>query len=139
VQRGLEHQGYVVHDEHGNWKDEGWYVQAQVKLAADYKLTMRGYSYAAPLGMCRHIQEKKLVAAAVTPELGERHALSRRYGGHLVIVLGFRWQNRQPSHYLVHNPSGRYPELQAHAWIPAHRFRRSFAYRYATFEPHTAH
>jgi hypothetical protein len=134
VQEGLELGGYTLHDEQGRWLDEGWYVAAQIVLAKRYGLQMQGYSYASPLGICQHIRAGRLVAATVTPELGERQPKTRRYAGHLVVVFGFRWQKGQPTHYLLHNPSGRYPELQSDAWIPARRFHRSYAYRFATYE-----
>lgn len=136
TEAGLAHDGYRIHDEKGHWLDEGWYVQAQQKLAARYGLHMTGYAYASPLSICEQIRTGHLVAATVTPELGERRSLSRRYGGHLVLVTGFVWQNRKVRDYIVHNPSGRYHELQAHARIPAARFHRSFAYRFATYEKH---
>ncbi len=134
VQEGLALDGYRVRDEQGRWLDEGWYVAAQIKLAARYGLQMTGYSYASPLEICQRIHEGHLVAATVSPELGERQSLIRRYGGHLVLVLGFRWQAGRPTAYQVHNPSGRYAELQANAWISARRFRQSYAYRYAVLK-----
>lgn len=133
TQQGLAYQGYRVHDEQGRRIDEGWYFHAQAKIAADYGLSLTGFSYASVVGICRHILEGRLVSANVTPELGERVPLSRRFGGHAVLVHGFRWHNGSPTHFILHNPSGRYPELQADALIPAVRFRQSFAYRYAVF------
>lgn len=138
VQAGLAHHGYVLEDENGVWKDEGWYVAAQIALAADYGLRMTGHSYTSPYGICYHLQQGNLIAATVTPELGERQPFTRRYGGHLVIVFGFRWRSGKPTHFLVHNPSGRYPELRDSAWISSRRFRRAFAYRYSTLEPLSA-
>lgn len=133
TQEGLAEGGYVVRDEQGHWIDEGWYFTAQVKLAAKYGLHMKGYSYASPLGICYHVWQGHLVAATVTPELGEQKPQSRRYGGHSVLLHGFRWRAGRPTHYLLHNPSGRYPELQATAWIPARKFQQAYAYRFAAF------
>lgn len=132
VQEGLEVGGYRLHDEDGRWIDEGWYFPAQMTLAERYGLQMQGYSYQSPLAICPHIREGRLVAVAVSPELGERKPQTNRYGGHLVLVIGFRWANGHPVAYQVHNPSGRYPELQAGAWIPASRFQQHYAYRFST-------
>ncbi len=134
VQRGLEYDGYRLRDEQGRWIDEGWYVQAQVRLAADYGLEMTGYSYASPLAICQHIRQGYLVAATVTPEIGERAPQTKRYAGHLVLVLGFRWQQGAVDSYCLHNPSGRYPELRKEAWVTASHFKKSFAFRYATLK-----
>ena len=136
VQKGLAHGGYITHDEQGNFVDKGWYVHAQLKLAADYGVLMQTYGYASAWGIAHTIQQGKIAAATVSPELGERKPLSRRYGGHLIVVTGFRWQRGRPTYFRVHNPSGRYPELQANAWLPYAKFRREYAYRFATYEPH---
>lgn len=134
VQEGLLHDGYKLHDAEGRFIDEGWYVAAQIALAKDYGLQMTGHSYASPLAICNAILQEQIVAATVSPEIGERKPKSNRYGGHLVLVIGFRWQNGQARAFCIHNPSGRYPELQAHAWIPTRRFIQSFAYRFATLK-----
>lgn len=132
VQQGLALEGYRLHDDQGRWIDEGWYFQAQVRLAERYGLQMEGYSYQTPLAICQHIHQGRLVAATVSPELGERQPQSRRYGGHLVLVIGFRWAKGRPLAYQVHNPSGRYAELQAGAWIPAPRFHQHYVFRFST-------
>ncbi|MCI0711883.1 MAG: C39 family peptidase [Chloroflexi bacterium] len=134
VQEGLDLNGYTVYGENGALIDEGWYVDAQIKLAARYGLRLTGYSYASPLGVAASIYAGKLVAATVTPEIGERTPQSRRYGGHLILVTGFRWQAGKPTAFRINNPSGRFKELQADAWIAARRFQQSYAYRFATFE-----
>ncbi|HML20805.1 MAG TPA: C39 family peptidase [Aggregatilinea sp.] len=133
VQRGLSHGGYTVRDAEGRWVDQGWTMGAQMALAAEYGLQAAGQGYASPLSICRAIREGALVAASVTPELGERDPQPGRYGGHLVLVTGFVWQRGRPAAYILHNPSGRYSELQAGARIPAARFNRSFAHRLIAF------
>lgn len=135
VQKGLAHGGYTVRDAAGNWVDEVWTYRAQVALAAEYGLQAAGQGYASPLSICRAIREGALVAASVTPEIGERAPRAGRYGGHLVLVYGFEWRAGRPAAYRLHNPSGRYPELQAGARIPADRFRAAFAYRLIALRP----
>lgn len=134
VQGGLALDGYKIYDEGGNWVDEGWYVSAQIKLAQNYGLKLTGHSYASPLGICHYIQQDKLVVATVSPDIGERMAQSRRYGGHVVLVTGFRWQDGKLNAVRVHNPSGRYPELQANAWLPIAQFKKFYAYRFGVYE-----
>ena len=135
VKEGLAVSGYSVRDQHGNWVDEGWYYHAQVHLAERYGLQATGRGYVSPLSICHAVREGVLVAASVTPELGERTPATNRYGGHVVLVFGFRWEAGQPTHYYLHNPSGRYAELQAHAEIPTARFNASFAHRLITLRP----
>lgn len=132
---GLKHNGYAVRDAHGRWIDQGWYVDAQLALAAQYGLRAEPRGYVSPLTICRLIRQGWLVAATVTPQLGEREPSGNQYGGHLVLVHGFVWEQRLPTHYILHNPSGRFEELRAGARIPAHRFHASFAHRLIALRP----
>jgi hypothetical protein len=129
VQEGLAVKGYTVRDEQGRWIDQGWYVHAQIHLAQLYGLQTEARSYISPLRICDYIQRGWLVAASVTPELGERQPSGRRYGGHVVLVHGFEWKQGQLMALHLHNPSGRFAELQANAEILAQRFRTCFAHR----------
>lgn len=135
VRQGLEIGGYTVRDSQGDWVDQGWYHHAQVHLAARYGLQALGRAYVSPLTVCHYVHEGWLVAAAVTPEIGERQPRRGRYGGHLVLVYGFVWRAGCPTHYILHNPSGRFPELQAGAMLPADRFHAGFAYRMLALRP----
>jgi hypothetical protein len=137
VQAGLAVNGYTVRDAQGNWVDEGWYHHAQVHLAKCYGLRAVGRAYVSPLSVCASVRGGWLVAASITPEIGERQPQGRRYGGHLVLVYGFVWKGGRPAEYLLHNPSGRFPELQANARIPAPRFHASFAHRLIALCPIT--
>ena len=130
VQEGLALGGYTVRDAAGRWVDEGWYVSAQVQLAARYGVHAQPRAYVSPLDVCAHVYAGHLVAATVTPTLGERPDVPLRgYGGHVVLVHGFGWRAGRPTHVVLHNPSGRHAELRADARIPARRFARAFAHR----------
>jgi hypothetical protein len=132
VEEGLSLGGYRTHDENGAFVDEGWFHTALVELAARHGLQVGGMSYASILDLCLAIRDGWLVAAAVTPELGE-HGPLRRYDGHFVLVYGFSWRDGDCAVIRLHNPSGRYPELQGSAAIPARRFRAAFAHRFMQF------
>lgn len=132
VQRGLAYGGYRAHDERGKLVDEGWFYHAIVKLAAEHGLRAIGRGYVSIYEICRLVLDGWLVALSVSPELGE-HGPVRRYGGHMILVYGFIWQNGHPKGLMVHNPSGRYTELQANALIPADRFQQAFAQRLIAF------
>ena len=129
VEEGLSLGGYRTHDDSGAFVDEGWFYPALAKLASHYGLEVDGMAYASVQDVCGAILDGWLVAAGVTPELGERGPL-RRYDGHFVLVYGFEWRQGQPQSILLHNPSGRYVELQAAAKIPVKRFSAAFAHRY---------
>lgn len=132
VSEGLALGGYRTHDEQGSFVDEGWFYSALVELAARHGLQVRGMAYASLLDICAAIRDGWMVAAAVTPELGERGRLIR-YDGHFVLVYGFTWQSGRCISVRLHNPSGRYPELRVAASIPAKRFNAAFAHRFIAF------
>ncbi len=134
VEEGLALRGYRTHAEDGVFVDEGWFYPALVQLAARHGLRTSGMGYASILDVCIAILNGWLVAAAVTPELGERGRL-RQYDGHFVLVYGFNWRGGRCTDVILHNPSGRYPELQAGAVIPRRRFRAAFAHRFMAFRP----
>ncbi len=133
VERGLAHNGYCAYED-GVLVDEGWFYPAIVALAREYGLQAVGQGYAAFHEICRLTRNGWLVAPSVTPELGEYGPL-RRHGGHMVLVYGFTWRAGRCEHLLLHNPSGRFPDLQADAKIPAARFRRAYAHRLIAFRP----
>lgn len=135
VVEGLKLDGYTVRDERGRWIDQGWYVETQIQLAEQYGLLAEPHGYVSSLSICKLIKQGWLIAATVTPEIGERTLTGEQYGGHLVLVYGFEWQQGRPTHYHLHNPSGRFPELQANARIPAEQFHNAFAHRLIALRP----
>ncbi len=135
VKEGLAVKGYAVRDGRGRWLDQGWYVHAQLHLARQYGLEVVGQGYVSPLSVCHHVRAGWLVAASVTPEIGEREPAGGRYGGHLVLVFGFGWRAGRPTHFLLHNPSGRFPELQANVHLTAAHFAGNFAHRLIALRP----
>jgi hypothetical protein len=132
IEEGLALNGYRTHDDAGRFVDEGWFYPALVDLAARYGLLASGMAYASVPDVCAAIHDGWLVAAAVTPELGERGPLIR-YDGHFVLVYGFTWQSGRCTSLTLHNPSGRYPELRAGAIIPERRFAAAFAHRFIAY------
>jgi hypothetical protein len=134
TQAGVDLGGYLVRDGAGNFVDMGWLYPGLVKLAEQRGLQIRGLAYASVLDVCACVRDGWIVAAAVTPELGEPprspHHRIRRYDGHFVICYGFTWQSGRVTHLHLHNPSGRSAELQAGAVIHARRFGAAFAHRF---------
>ncbi len=124
--------GYRLQDEQGRAVDQGWFYAPLVALAERNGLEVRGGSYASHLSLCTLILNGWLVAAAVTPEIGETGRL-RRYDGHFVLVYGFRRERRRLAAFVLHNPSGRAAPLQGAAVIPVGRFGRAFAHRFVAF------
>jgi hypothetical protein len=139
TQAGIDLGGYVVRDPAGNWVDMGWLYAGLVALAGNNGLAVRSMAYASVLDVCAAIRAGWLVAAAVTPDLGEPPGSAfyriRRYDGHFVLAFGFWWGRGRATYLRLHNPSGRSADMQADALIPARRFRAAFAHRYIAFRP----
>lgn len=137
TEAGVALGGYVVRDATGAFVDIGWLYGPLLALAAARGLRAEGMAYASINDVCAAVRTGRVVAAAVTPELGEPlespHYRIRRYDGHFVLVYGFRWQRGRPTHLLLHNPSGRSAPMQASAAIPVRRFRAAFAHRFIAF------
>lgn len=132
VQDGIARGGYRLQDADGSPTDQGWFFEPLVRLGVHYGLAVAGLAYISELRLCERILERWLIAAAVTPEIGER-GFPTRYDGHFVLVYGFRWRGGRIASWKLHNPSGRYPELQAGATVSARRFRQTFAHRCILF------
>jgi hypothetical protein len=133
VSEGLSLGGYRTHDAAGQFVDEGWFHPALVQLARRHGLCVESMGYASLLDVCAAVRDGWLVAAAVTPELGE-HGPLRRYDGHFVLVYGFQWRAGRYTAFVLHNPSGRSRDLQANALISARRFGAAFAHRFIAFQ-----
>jgi len=134
IRRGVDLGGYIVHNEQGEFVDFGWYYQPLIKLGEEYGL--RGYVCKTLTidEMCSYLAAGYLVIASVSSEIGERDMGITKRGGHLVLVHGFEWSEQGSEALLVHNPSGRFYELQANAIIPFDRFSDAFAGRGFVFE-----
>ncbi len=135
VSEGIALGGYRTHDAAGRFVDEGWLYPGLVALGAKYGLQVTGAAYVSYLDVCTLIHKGWLVAPAVTPEIGERTRL-RRYDGHFVLAYAFRWRGGQCQSITLHNPSGRYPELQAATAVDVARFQAAFAHRFMAFRPY---
>ncbi|HWS82868.1 MAG TPA: C39 family peptidase [Ktedonobacteraceae bacterium] len=136
IRKGVDLGGYIVHNEQGEFVDFGWYYQPLVKLGEDYGLHGHVCRTLTTDEMCTYLAAGSLVIASVSYEIGERDAdmpITKR-GGHLVLVHGFEWSEQGCQALLVHNPSGRFSDLQANAVIPFDRFSEAFAGRGFVFE-----
>jgi hypothetical protein len=137
TEAGVALGGYIVRDAAGAFVDVGWLYEPLLALAAARGLRAEGMAYASITDLCAAVLAGHVVAAAVTPELGEPptspHYRIRRYDGHFVLVFGFRWVGDRATHFWMHNPSGRTGAMQAAVLIPVRRFRRAFAHRFIAF------
>jgi hypothetical protein len=136
IRQGVALGGYIVHNEQGALVDLGWFYQPLVNLGENYGLHGHVCKTFTIDEICSYLATGSLVIASVSPEIGERDTdtpITKR-GGHLVLVHGFEWSQQGCKAFLVHNPSGRFPELQANAVIPVNLFSEAFAGRGLVFK-----
>ena len=130
VQQGLAAGGYIIRNERGYFVDFGWIYQPVVNVGASYGLKGQVYKTLSIEDICSLLLKGALVIASVSDEIGERNDTPITHkGGHLVLVHGFEWANGECQTLLLHNTSGRFPELQEGAVIPYDRFAAAFAGR----------
>lgn len=124
---------YPSQDDDGRAIDRGWLYAPLVRLANAYGIQGRVAPVLTEEDLQETIRRNGFGVASVNPRV-IRGDLARipdgqPPGGHLVVVLGFRRVGDEVTGYLVHNPSGRSPDMQSDAFIPVARFRAAFAGR----------
>ena len=128
IQAGLSLDGYLVKkNDQGEAQEIGWKHEGLAEL-----LRQQGFS-ANPQSVdlddiIEALQNKKVVIASVSFEIGTNHPVTR-VGGHLVAILGAVVNQSHIDHLILHNPSGRIPELREFARISKKRFNQAFSHR----------
>lgn len=136
IQQGLAAGGYIFPHEQGTFVNVGWIYQPLVNIGQSYGLKGQVYKTLTLEKICSLLLTGALVMASVSDEIGERHDTPITHkGGHIVLVHGFEWANQGCQTLLLHNSSGRFPELQEHAVISSDRFAAAFAGRGFAFWP----
>lgn len=127
IKRGLEHKGYLIVEENGQVEERGWIHKSLAELLTAEGLSSQAVPASLP-EICGHLREGRLFIASVSYQLGTKYPVTFK-GGHLVVVHGADVHDGSVEKVILHNPSGRYPELQADAVIPAERFLAAYAGR----------
>ncbi|WP_220201253.1 C39 family peptidase [Reticulibacter mediterranei] len=130
IQQGLAAGGYIIRHEQGELVEFGWIYQPLVNIGQSYGLKGQVYKALSIENICSLLLTGALVIASVSDEIGKRNDTPITHkGGHMVLVHGFEWSNQGCQTLLLHNSSGRFPELQENAVIPYDRFAAAFAGR----------
>jgi hypothetical protein len=132
TRRGLELGGYRLRDEDGNCVDKGWFYKPLIALAGEYGLAGTVFAGAQPRDLCSEVLLGRAAIASVHPGVIRGDIDVRpngASGGHLVVVIGFRWSRGSCSGLIIHNPSGRTIETQEQSLVPIDRFDQAFAGR----------
>jgi len=108
-----------------------WIEQAQALgayLCQEQGLAARTLAADAAL-IVRALSSGCLVIASVSYELGSADRPITRKNGHLVVITGALMRENEPTHFTIHNPSGRGKSMQVHANIPLPRFEQAYSGR----------
>ena len=129
LKRGIELGGYVSHDKNGKLIDKGWYYKSLISLAGEHSFKGKIFSHLSVQNICREISNKHFVIASVDPGLIRFDEVESQYkGGHVVLVWGFKWENKRCAGFYLHNPSGK-NEKTRRAFVSIEVFRKAFAER----------
>jgi hypothetical protein len=126
---GVERGAYLVrYDENGDAHEIGWVHAGLADLARESGLRAE----AKPAGLNEIIdflREGYLVIASVSYEAGDDRLPITKKGGHLMVVVGAELDENDLLAFLVNNPSGRRPDLQAGARLAVERFGPAYSGR----------
>ncbi len=129
IEEGIKLGGYVSHDKNGNLIDKGWYYKPLINLAKKYNFTGKVFPHLSIQNICREILKKHFVVVSVDPGLIRYDEVKSDFkGGHVVLVYGFKWENKKCMGFYLHNPSGKSEETRK-AFIPTDVFKKAFAGR----------
>lgn len=125
---GVEMGGYLIEQqENGTAVERGWIHRALADLCQSAGLRAEPAS-ASLEEIVDALRAGKLVIASTSYEIGTDGPVTKR-GGHLVVITAAEVEGAQPLAFYIHNPSGRYPELQANGRVPAARFAEGYTGR----------
>jgi len=124
--------GYEVCDTSGKPVEKGWFYAPLIDLIKQYGLNGEVCVSLSTRDLCLNIINNYFSIASVNPKV-IRNDLEicpeGKKGGHLVLVLGFKWDGTQCLGFYIHNPSGRVVSTQENAFISIERFEEAFANR----------
>jgi hypothetical protein len=134
VNEGLALDGYLTEIRRDRPVEIGWKHASLAELARRHGCAAEPAPHLSLESIADHIRADRMVIASVTSELGEDAPITRR-NGHLIVIHGVALG--EPRHgetgrvetIIAHNPSGRRPETQIGAHIPAGRFMEGFSGR----------
>lgn len=130
TKKGVSVGGYQVYNEDGVFIDKGWFYAPLIELSKEYGVNGNVCKNLTIFNLCQNVLYNKFSIASVNPKVirGDIDKCKTK-GGHLVIILGFKWNGKKCDGFYIHNPSGREPSTQENAYISLERFTESFAQR----------
>lgn len=132
TQKAIKKGGYIINDEKGNFVDKGWFYAPLIELLKDYGFNGEIKTKIEIKDLCENILRNEFPIVSVNPSV-IRYDLDKcpnnKKGGHLILIVGFKWKENNCQGFYIHNPSGRKILTQEKAFIPLERFTEAFAER----------
>lgn len=132
TQKAINRGGYIIKDENGNFVDKGWFYAPLIELSKDYGFSGEIKTKIEIVDLCKYILQNEFPIVSVNPSVirfDTDKCPNNKKGGHLVLIVGFKWSKDECQGFYIHNPSGRKKETQEQAYIPIKTFIESFAER----------
>lgn len=137
TKKAIDKGGYIVNDTNGVFVDKGWFYSPLIELAKEYGFSGEIKTKIKIKDLYECIIKGEFPIVSVNPSV-IRFDLDKcpnnKKGGHLILIVGFKWENNQCQGFYIHNPSGRIASTQEKAFIPIDRFIESFAERGMIFK-----
>ncbi|MEE4195665.1 MAG: C39 family peptidase [Anaerolineae bacterium] len=128
IQRGLDCDAYLSEKRRNDTHiEKGWLHAGLAKVMETERLTTK-VKAASIAEVVQELQAGRLVIASVSFEVGTEEPITHQ-GGHLVTVVGANLEGSELVEMILHNPSGRKPQLRENAVIAELRFRQAFSGR----------
>ena len=130
TKKAIELGGYIVNDCNGKFIDKGWFYAPLVELVKEYGLTGGVFDPITEENLYKNVLSNVFSIVSVNPGV-IRFDFEKcgSKGGHLILVLGFKWNGKNCEGIYIHNPSGRKVETQEKVYIPLKIFNEAFAGR----------
>jgi hypothetical protein len=131
IQAGLALDGYLTDRRAERPVEIGWKHSALAELARQHGCHAERLSGLGMVNLAALVRTDRCFLASVSSEIGEGEDVPiTRRNGHVVVVHGFAEDaDNRLTHFMLHNPSGRSPDLRENARIPVARFAEAFSGR----------
>lgn len=111
--------------------DRGWYYKPLAALLRSHGIDCYSVGYLPLYTLAQHLYHKRPAIISVNPQIirGDATVTIHDKGGHLVVALGFRKHAGTIEGVIIHNPSGKSPEMRNRAYIPLDQFLLAYGER----------
>jgi len=110
-------------------KDRGWFFKQLFEQIKIHKLNGFIGSYFGIYLILNLVLNKKFFIASVNPSTirFDKNFTNKKPGGHLVLIIGFKIQNKKITGFFLNNPSGKSEKTRRQAFVPIKIFNKAYS------------